>query len=200
MNRTVLILQVGVVLTVSAWLGTTSPQELLPKTESATRFQIHIGQMAQSGGCLTEISGPCPAWGNPEDELCGCSGPSDTGSCSPAEAQGEVEEDTEIWRTRAWYNYENNPGIGFGGSIQTPILCVKFYTCQPGCIPNAFDNGFHCNIEQVSELYEEDSYRGDPDMPQFCNVYFYVQQTRESQQSAQLAMVSGIGLQLFTQE
>ena len=202
MNRNVLFLQVGVVLMVAAWLGTTSPQELLPAPASATPFQVGIDQMSQSGGCLTEIYGPCPTWEDPnsEDVLCGCTGPNDTTSCSPAEAQGEDEEDAELSATAGWHNYHDEPGIGFGGSIHTPVVCTTFHTCQPGCIPDAFGEGYHCYTEIVSGLGEADNYRGDPDKPVNCNVYYFVKHTRESQQSAQLAMVSGIGLQLFPKE
>ena len=199
MNRCVLFLQVGLVLVVAAWLGTTSPQEMLPDTASATQFQVSVDQISQSGGCLTEISTPCPAWEDPnsEDVLCGCTGPNDTTSCSPAEAQGEDEEGGAMWRTVT----QNYNGFGFGGSIWTPVLCTAFYTCQPGCDADSFViDSFACNVEQVSGFGEDDSYRGDTDNYQWCNVIFNAQLTRESQQSAQLAMVSGIGLQLFSAE
>ena len=196
MNRSVLFLQVGAVLAEAAWLGTTSPHELLPAPAPTAQFQVSLDQMSQSGGCLTEISVPCPAWEDPnsEDALCGCTGPNDTNSCSPAEAQGEDEEGATLWSTvTQYYN-----GIGFGGSIWTPTLCTAFYTCQPGCNSSAFGEEHSCNTEQVSG-FGADSYRGDTDNYQWCDA-FYAQQARESQQSAQLAMVSGIGLQLFSAE
>ena len=200
MNRCVLCLQVVAVLVVAAWLGTTSPQELLPDTASAARFQVGIDQMSLSGGCLTEIPTPCPLWAAPNGvPVCYCTGPNDTTSCSSAEAEGEDEPGATLWRTES----QSFDFYGFRGSYPIRTLCTTFYTCQPGCVAN-FDLGFEneyytCNRDRVFED-REDSVRGDRTNYVWCDVIFNAQLSRESQQSSQLALVSGIGLELFPKE
>ncbi len=198
MNRNMLCWQVVLVLIVATWIGTSSPQELLPSEESATPFQVNLDQVTHAGGCLLPFTLPCPQIGVPEDDICNCTGADDINSCAPAEAVAAVEPD---WFKlfAGWLDDYTGNGwnqFGYGSTIDATNLCAIIYTCEPTCEQLLFSQRWTCNQAEVFRN-EEPSYQGNPADIVWCDTHV-AQQTRETPLQSQFARVNGIGLQLFS--
>ena len=206
MNRSVLFLQVGVVLVVAAWLGTTSPQELLPDTESAARFQVGIDHMSQSGGCWLQNWERCPQVGSAQSELCNCTGPSDINTCTPQEAVAETDPD---WAIPYLYMPEPNRNLqwnfgGYGSSRDVRVFCAILYYCTPICRFHITFARYTCPLKHISEDQDvwsdmRDGQKVNTDDPVWCN-FGIAQRTPESLMQMQVATANGMSIRLFSAE
>lgn len=191
MNRSVLFLQVVVVLVVAGLLGTTSPHELLPGTESATPFLVSIRQTSQSGGCIAQFSMRCPQLGPPSEPCGGCA--SATDRCLTNEPEAVVDRNKLVHFVMSVFDGR----MGYQGTQSpNPVICGYWMQCMGGCVAIPESNKFYCDAEAVSGI----SYIStlvNPNIIVTCDNTDLTHRTPESDLSETLAMSNGVGVKIF---